>query len=586
MAILKPKRGSGLPSGLQQHELAIDVLNRRIYLGNTGGTGDIVSSHITDYVSTLNSATGAVNLYAGSGLSVATSTAIKGITFTNTGVLSIDSATGAITNVARTNVAQTFSGLQQFTNGISSAGGTFVGTINYTSIIPGTELRLSPITIRTNGGLSIRGATGINASVYNELDLRQSAPMIVSSRDGIVIFDIGVASRTITYSTGLRFLGANYDIFPEVSYSTALIGSMGSGNTVYLPSSSGTLALTTDVTGLQRVTSFNGLTGAVTGVTTGTANTFGPVQSFTNGISASGGVTFANDIRINNFIVGRGGGNVTTNTAFGVFALSANTSGNANSAFGNNALAAVTTGSGNVGVGRRALLANTTGGNNVSIGGSSLISFNGNETVAIGTSTGGALQSGTGNIYIGFQADSSSTNPVNEIVIAPITAGLGSNTTIIGPSTQTLARINGLLDIPSGISSAGGTFSSLTRFTSGISASGGTFSGTVSSSGFILTSDGIKALTGTTYTFLASDNGDVITHDNASGCTFTIPTGLPVGFSTTVIRLNANGRVGFLAASGVTMNSYGGFTGMAGQHASASIISYGTNIYNLSGNLI
>jgi hypothetical protein len=37
------------------------------------------------------------------------------------------------------------------------------------------------------------------------------------------------------------------------------------------------------------VLSFNGLTGAVTGVTTGNANTFGPLQSFTNGISSAGG---------------------------------------------------------------------------------------------------------------------------------------------------------------------------------------------------------------------------------------------------------------------------------------------------------
>ena len=36
------------------------------------------------------------------------------------------------------------------------------------------------------------------------------------------------------------------------------------------------------------VSSFNGLTGDVTGVTTGTANTFGPLQSFSNGVSASG----------------------------------------------------------------------------------------------------------------------------------------------------------------------------------------------------------------------------------------------------------------------------------------------------------
>jgi len=43
------------------------------------------------------------------------------------------------------------------------------------------------------------------------------------------------------------------------------------------------------------VASFNGVTGAVTGVTTGVANTFGPLQSFTSGISASG-VTFSGNV--------------------------------------------------------------------------------------------------------------------------------------------------------------------------------------------------------------------------------------------------------------------------------------------------
>lgn len=45
------------------------------------------------------------------------------------------------------------------------------------------------------------------------------------------------------------------------------------------------------------VISFNGLTGAVTGVTTGTANTFVALQSFTSGISASGGVTLAGTLQ-------------------------------------------------------------------------------------------------------------------------------------------------------------------------------------------------------------------------------------------------------------------------------------------------
>jgi hypothetical protein len=45
------------------------------------------------------------------------------------------------------------------------------------------------------------------------------------------------------------------------------------------------------------VISFNGLTGTVTGVTTGTANTFVALQSFTSGISASGGVTLAGTLQ-------------------------------------------------------------------------------------------------------------------------------------------------------------------------------------------------------------------------------------------------------------------------------------------------
>lgn len=117
------------------------------------------------------------------------------------------------------------------------------------------------------------------------------------------------------------------------------------------------------------------------------------------------------------------------------------------------------------------------------------------------------------------------------------------------------------------------------RVSAGICAAG------ISAGSYILTSSGIKGLTGITYTFLSTDNGDVLTHDNSSGCTFTIPTGLPVGFSTTVIRLGSTGTVRFVPASGVTMNSYLGFTSMAGQHAAASLISYATNIYNLSGTL-
>jgi hypothetical protein len=45
------------------------------------------------------------------------------------------------------------------------------------------------------------------------------------------------------------------------------------------------------------VISFNGLTGAVTGVTTGVSNTFTPIQSFLGGISVSG-ATFSSNVQI------------------------------------------------------------------------------------------------------------------------------------------------------------------------------------------------------------------------------------------------------------------------------------------------
>lgn len=109
-------------------------------------------------------------------------------------------------------------------------------------------------------------------------------------------------------------------------------------------------------------------------------------------------------------------------------------------------------------------------------------------------------------------------------------------------------------------------------------------SGGICGGAYILNSSGIVNITGTGYTFAASDNGEVLIHNNAAGSTFTIPTGLPVGYSVTVVQIGA-GQVNFSPASGVTLNSFTSLRKIAGQHGSASLISYATNIYNLAGNL-
>ena len=107
----------------------------------------------------------------------------------------------------------------------------------------------------------------------------------------------------------------------------------------------------------------------------------------------------------------------------------------------------------------------------------------------------------------------------------------------------------------------------------------------LSDGGYRITANAINAQTGTTYTFLATDNGKIVTFNNGSAVTVTIPTGLPTGFNCTAIQLGA-GQVGFTAASGLTMNSYGNQYRLIGQHASASIIEYTTDTVNLSGNLV
>lgn len=131
---------------------------------------------------------------------------------------------------------------------------------------------------------------------------------------------------------------------------------------------------------------------------------------------------------------------------------------------------------------------------------------------------------------------------------------------------------------------AGATFSGLIRSSSGISASGGITSGSsiFSESGFRVGSSALNAQTDS-YSLQTSDDGKIITVNAGTAKTITVPTGLPVGFNCTVIRLGS-GTVTF-SASGTTINSVSGYLSIASQHGAASLLSYASNTFNLSGNL-
>ena len=144
--------------------------------------------------------------------------------------------------------------------------------------------------------------------------------------------------------------------------------------------------------------------------------------------------------------------------------------------------------------------------------------------------------------------------------------------------------VNGIANFRSGISASSATINGNTTITGALTAVGATFTGSVSSdAGYQITSGAINAQTGTTYSLLTTDNGKIITMNNGSSTTVTIPSGLPIGYNTTVIQLGA-GQVGF-TGSGTTINSAEGKLNIANRYSAANIISYTTNTFILAGGL-
>lgn len=159
-------------------------------------------------------------------------------------------------------------------------------------------------------------------------------------------------------------------------------------------------------------------------------------------------------------------------------------------------------------------------------------------------------------------------------------SGATGAVTITNTGVQTF---NGLTGAVTGITAGGvNTFTALNTFSAGISASGATFSSPIISTGYQISSGGIQAKTAS-YSLVAADNGKIITMNVASANTLTVPASLDVGFNCTVIQIGAGQTT--ITASSTTLNSYQGYLKISGQHGSASIVGYTSNVYNVAGNL-
>jgi hypothetical protein len=93
----------------------------------------------------------------------------------------------------------------------------------------------------------------------------------------------------------------------------------------------------------------------------------------------------------------------------------------------------------------------------------------------------------------------------------------------------------------------------------------------------------VNAQTGTSYTLAATDNGKVLTFNNSSSITLTVPTGLGAGFNCLIVQLGAGTVTPTI--SGTTIYQRQSLTQTAGQYAIATLVAIAPDTYVLGGDL-
>jgi cytoskeletal protein CcmA (bactofilin family) len=445
MATIKIRRGSGQPaiggSGLTAYEPAWDTVNNRFFINNgstamwigaavvqdttlsgncawTIPTQQSVKTYVDNSVSagavsSVNGVTGAMTIGGGTAISIATSTSARGITVTNTGVWSINGSTGSISNVAFTNVAQTFTALQAFSSGLSATTGTFTGLLSPTA------------GINASGGMTLAGSFQGSTATFNGA---------VRANSSVTI--LGGATTALLVNGGVTFSGV---FAKDIAISGIIFGNAnnsGSENVI--------------------------IGGDLRPNTTGTRSISSGSKSLFSNTTGSRNISLGRSSMENNL-------DGSDNVAIGDSALLSNTSSLQNVAIGSQALESSTTFGDNTAVGFKALRSNSAG-NNTAVGSHSLISSNtGSYNVSLGYFAGAsggtagavAVTKPINSVFIGALTRSGSTSgePTNEIVIGADAVGFGDNTAVIGTTAQSAAYIYGQLNAFGGLSASGATFS-------------------------------------------------------------------------------------------------------------------------------
>lgn len=415
------------------------------------------------------------------------------------------------TTIAGLGIAQSFTALQTFSAGISASGATFSGPIQIPiNTAPAITIGNDATRNLTLSSITRAGEIVQSGAANATLNIRQESGGVVSIGDYNGTLNSNYISVDDTNDqiliNGVEIYLNGTIVTPLVLGSAESIQNTTNGRIDFMPgpTAAGAYGLYADVANWGY------------GVQMGTINSAGTLNSSPGGILFMDAMSVLQDKFLN---IGSDGSHALIYTSQGLNTLQIGVSpgGAANS----NAVAIV-------------------------------------ETNSAGTVNRSPVTSHTNpNLYI-YRAGNTGANDFIRIEHD------GTNGNIVAGGTSGI-KISGLLDVASGLSAAGATFS-----------------GPIISTGYQISSGAINAQIGS-YTLVAGDNGKIVTMNVASANNLTVPASLAVGFNCTVIQLGAGQTT--ILASGTTLNSYQGYLKISGQHGSASIVGYTSNVYNVAGNL-